>query len=385
MACGEAAKDSTMEKTYAARRAKAAEFLRERGGGAAVFIDSEESRDVSARYLCGHPSDAILILYDDGYSTLVPWDENLAAERAFCDKVIPYAKYKNEAVDALRLNLSSSGHLGSRRVELPPSTPYPSFIKYIDALQGMDVVCNENGTALKVREMRMTKDDGEISRIREAARIGDLIIDEIEKRAASGKIKTETDAAMLIERALREHGGERTGFDTLAAGPSRSRLIHCFPCCSRGEWPGEGLSILDFGVVFDGYTSDTTLTIAKGKLSAAQEKIVSLVQRAYDECLPLYKPGLPVRDADAKARALFAQAKMKMPHTLGHGIGLEIHESPRVSEKTPTTLAFKEGMVVTLEPGLYDESAGGCRLENDVLITKDGNEVLTRSRIIRLP
>ena len=73
-----------------------------------------------------------------------------------------------------------------------------------------------------------------------------------------------------------------------------------------------------------------------------------------------------------------------MPHTLGHGIGLEIHEFPRVSSKMPDDVVFKPKMIITLEPGLYDEALGGCRLENDVLITEEGNEVITHSRIIRI-
>ncbi len=127
-----------------------------------------------------------------------------------------------------------------------------------------------------------------------------------------------------------------------------------------------------------------TITVAKGKLSAEQKKQLELVQKAYDECLKLYKPGHTIHEASKRADYVFSKAKRKMPHTLGHGIGLEIHEFPRVSTRVPADLQFTPGMVLTLEPGLYDETIGGCRLENDVLITKDGNEVLTHSRIIIL-
>ena len=147
-------------------------------------------------------------------------------------------------------------------------------------------------------------------------------------------------------------------------------------------WPGDGLNILDFGVVYRGYTSDTTVTVVKGTQTALQKKIVTLVQAAYDACLPLYRAGGAVRDAGAQAEAIFAAAKMKMPHTLGHGIGLEIHEYPRVSTKMAPDVVFEPGMIVTLEPGLYDAQAGGCRLENDILITDAGNEVISHSRII---
>ena len=153
---------------------------------------------------------------------------------------------------------------------------------------------------------------------------------------------------------------------------------------TAAEWPGEGLSILDFGVVYKGYTSDTTVTIAKGKLSDAQEKQLALVQKAYDECLKLYTKEHTIYEAAKKADTIFAAAKKKMPHTLGHGIGLEIHETPRVSTKTDSSIHFEPGMIVTLEPGLYDENTGGVRLENDVLITDSGNEVITHSRIIRI-
>ena len=209
-----------------------------------------------------------------------------------------------------------------------------------------------------------------------------VIVDKIEKGIKDGSIKTETDVALFIERECREHGCEGTGFDTLAAGPTRSFAIHAFPNYTNAPWPAKGLSLLDFGVVYKGYTSDQTITIAKGRLSQDQKKLLELVQKAYNECLKVYTPDHTIYEAAKRADYIFAQAKCKMPHGLGHGIGLEIHEYPRVSTKTPTDLQFKPGMVLTLEPGLYDETLGGVRLENDVLITEKGNEVITHSRII---
>ncbi|MBO4547332.1 MAG: aminopeptidase P family protein, partial [Treponema sp.] len=137
-----------------------------------------------------------------------------------------------------------------------------------------------------------------------------------------------------------------------------------------------------FGVVYKGYTSDTTLTVAKGKLSAEQKKLLDLVQKAYNECLELYKKDVPVKAAAAKADEVFAKARRSMPHGLGHGIGLQIHEAPFVRQRADSECLFKPGMIVTLEPGLYDPDLGGVRLENDVLITESGNQVLTRSKIL---
>lgn len=374
-----------LKQIYKNRRAKLAKYLRDNNTGACVFIDSEEHREPAVRYYCGHTSDCVLIIYSDGYSVLVPWDENLAKQISFTDKMIPYTRYKNSDLEAVKSVMNACyTHGENSKIELPPYLTYPHYLKFLDALANYDCRCKEDGLHKFVVDCRMIKDEYEIECTREAARVGDLIIDEIEKQVRKGKIKTETDVALLIEKKLRENGCQRTGFDTLAAGPSRSFAIHAFPGYTAADWPAQGLSILDFGVVYNGYTSDTTLTIAKGPLTAAQEKQLELVQKAYDECVKLYKPGRPIMEAAKKADSIFAAAKRKMPHTLGHAIGLEIHEQPRVSPRTAPELLFKPGMILTCEPGLYDVKIGGTRLENDVLITEDGNEVITHSRIIRI-
>ena len=374
-----------LKEIYRARRNKLAAKMRETGTGACVFIDSEEHRDPAVPYYTNHPTDAVLLIFSDGYTVLVPWDENLAHQQAFYDKLVPYTRYKNKEIDATLavLNVAYT-HGENSKVELPPYLTYPDYLKFIDALSAYDCRCKEDGLHSFVMDCRMQKDEYEIACTKEAARVGDLIIDEIEKQVRKGKIKTETDVALLIEKKLRENGCQRTGFDTLAAGPTRSFAIHAFPGYTAAEWPAQGLSILDFGVVYKGYTSDTTLTIAKGPLTEAQEKQLDLVQKAYDEALKLYKPGKPILDAAKKCDSVFATAKRKMPHGLGHAIGLEIHEPPRVNMTQKPEMLFKPGMILTCEPGLYDVEIGGTRLENDVLITEDGNEVITHSRIIRL-
>lgn len=373
-----------LKKIYATRVNYLAEFLRDEKIGCTIFIDNEEHRDVSVRYLTGHPSDAVLFVFDDASTILVPWDEILAKKNAICDKMIPFTKYKNSAHIASYEILKTKTAIVNKKVEVPPTTSYIDFLKFIDFLQDWDVKCNEFSSHQYVAALRSVKDEYEIQCIKEACRIGDLIINKIEEEVKNNNIKTEIDVALLIEKECRLHGCEKTGFETLAANPSRSWAIHCFPNYTNAPWPSEGLSILDFGVVYNGYTSDTTLTIAKGALSEDQEQLLSLVQKAADECLELYKPGLKICDAAAHANKVFAKAKRKMPHSLGHAIGLEVHEFPRVSTQTVEQIEFDEGMVLTLEPGLYDEKLGGCRLENDILITKDGNEVISNSRIIRI-
>lgn len=373
-----------MTAIYRARKERLFAYMKENGITAVVFEDCEERRNPAVRYYSGHPSDALLVMCATGKAVLLPWDDILASERVIDCKVVPYNKYNRENIRAVRETLNAFGVKERKNVELPPSTPYPLFLKYVDALDGWDVRCREHSIHDFVVEQRAIKDEYEIACTREAARIGDVIIERIEAGIREGWIQTETDVALLIERECRANGCERTGFDTLAAGPARSWAIHAFPGYTAAPWPAQGLSILDFGVVYEGYTSDTTLTVAKGPLTEAQEKQVALVEKAAEEALPFYKAGTPIRQASQAAELVFSKAKRVMPHTLGHGIGLEIHEYPRVSTKMAEDKLFAAGMIVTLEPGLYDAEIGGCRLENDVLITEDGNEVITHSKILKI-
>lgn len=368
---------------YSNRRKKFIEEMKAQKIDAVVFEDSEDHRDPSVRYFTGHASDAALVISAQGNSVLIPWDENLARQNAFVEKIIPSTRYERNTLRAIKSVLNTM-KFTSQKIEISPATPYPKFLEYVDELSVYDVLCKEKGIHDYAQKMRQTKDEYEIECTKEAARIGDLIIDEIEKQIKADKIKTETDVALLIERECRAHGCERTGFDTLAAGPSRSFAIHAFPNYTAAEWPGKGLSILDFGVVYNGYTSDTTLTVVKGKLKPAQQELVELVKKAAAACLELYKKDVPVKLAAAKADEIFNKAHRSMPHGLGHGIGLEIHEAPFVRQRAESETTFQPGMIVTLEPGLYDAELGGVRLENDVLITENGNEVITHSRIIEI-
>ena len=374
-----------VREIYKKRRQTLADFLTQNQIGACVFIDDESHRDPNVAYYSNFANDAILIIYNTGYSILIAWDEIVAKQNAFYDKLIPFTRFRNDKFDALKSVLSSNSSKSKfEKIELPPYLTYIEYLKFLDKLNNFTCRCTEYGAHAFVKDCRLIKDEYEIECTKEACRVGDLILNEIEKQINEDKIKTETDVALLIEKMLRENNCQRTGFDTLAAGPSRSFAIHAFPGYTSQAWPAQGLSILDFGVVYNGYTSDMTVTVAKGTLTEEQEKQLNLVQKAYDEALPLYAPGQKIYDAAKAVEMVFAREKRKMPHTLGHAIGLEIHEYPRVSTKADSALLFKPGMILTCEPGLYDDTIGGCRLENDVLITQDGNEVLTHSRIIRI-
>lgn len=377
---------------YNRQRQKAfSQILRDKKIDVAFFEDTEGRRDPSLRYFTGQPSDALLILTAEGQSILIPWDVNMAQEMATVDSILPYTDFGRTATNALSQILAKLELPSTVTIELPPSLPYPVYEKYQKAITQalgnsteVHLLCRENGVHQDAVNMRAIKDQYEINCIKRASAITDNLILLLEDGVRSGTITTEMDAALLIERECRKAGCEGTGFDTLAAGPERSFGIHCFPPYTAGAFPATGLSILDFGVVVEGYTSDVTLTFAKGPLTPEQEKQLELVQRAYDAALEKYKNGLAIKDAAQIVDDIFAQAGHTMPHSLGHGYGLEAHEWPTVRNTQPPEALFRSGMVVTLEPGLYDTKLGGCRLENDILITPEGNEVLTKARIIRL-
>lgn len=207
----------------------------------------------------------------------------------------------------------------------------------------------------------------------------------LKKSVESGKSElTETDIALFIETEGRKLGAEGTGFETLAASPERSFSIHPFPSYSDKTAPAEGLTIIDFGHKYSGYTSDVTTTAACGRLTERQEKMISLVEEAVSAFESILAPGLSTVELTESVTSIFEKNGFTMPHALGHGIGLDVHESPVLKSIKETETFLKPGMVLAIEPGIYCPESGGVRLENDYLITETGFEKLTNSKIIRL-
>jgi Xaa-Pro dipeptidase len=349
-----------------------------------MFEDTENRRDTAIRWMTGQPQDALLFLSAEGESLLVPWDVNMAAAYAQADMVIPYAEFERRSIQALKGAASLFKiHPGSR-LEIPPVTSYMGFLRYIEDAAEYDILCRSNGAHSEAENLRMVKDEEEQRIYRKAAAITNEITDLLEHNITAGLLPAEMDVALFIEAECRKRGCEGTGFETLAAGAERSFGIHAFPAYTAGPFAGPGLSILDFGLKYQGYTTDVTLTFARGPLSQAQEKMLALAGKAYDRALSMIKDGAGAREVSLAADAIFSRARKSMPHALGHGIGLEAHEAPYLRSRPDNTWMLREGMIFTLEPGLYDPVQGGCRLENDILVTAEGAEVLTKGRIILL-
>ena len=369
---------------YQQRRERIYDWMAREGISLLLIEDAEGKRDSNLRWLSGMPSDALLFLSVERKSLLVPWDVNLAKIYAQADYIRSYNEFDRLPIKACLKAAALLKIPHGSRIEIPSVTSYPRFLRFIEALSDFDIICRDTDGAASVLELcRSIKDNEEIQLYRRSAAITNEIIDLVEKQLRAGKIKTEYDAVQLIQGECKKKRCEGTGFETLAAGPDRSMAIHCFPAYTTSPFGTQGLSILDFGVNYRGYTTDVTVTVAK-EPTRAQERLLDLMEKAYKLALGMVQVGKTGLEIAAAVDTFFAKSGKAMPHALGHGIGLDSHEAPYLRNRSDNEWVLQKGMVVTLEPGLYDPRLGGCRLENDVLVTEDGGEVLTSARIIRL-
>jgi Xaa-Pro dipeptidase len=373
---------------FETRRKKVYEYLDENGIDLFVIEDTEGRRSASLRYLSGHPNDGVLFLSRRGRASLFPWDTALAAQYADADEILPYTDFGRRPREAIAGFLRKEFTGGGPKIALPPAMPYPAVIQISEEIRkefpGAEILCTNEGPDAFIGKMRIIKDAEEIALLRKAADILNTLSHGIEKSVRGKSLVTETDAALFIERECRVLGAEGASFPTLAAGPDRSFGIHAFPGYTAAPFAAPGLSILDFGVSVEGYAGDVTLTFAAGKLSGKQKTMTGLVEEAYTAALELCGPGESTVKIAKTVEQIFARHNFVMPHSLGHGLGLEVHEAPFLRTAQESDVILRPGMIFTLEPGLYDPQAGGVRLENDILITETGKEVLTRSRIAHI-
>lgn len=224
-----------------------------------------------------------------------------------------------------------------------------------------------------VPQLRSIKEPREIETIRQAVRIAQRTFNAIRATLRVGQ--TELEIAYNVESWIRHFGGQGCGFATIAAIGPNAALPHAQPGQRRiGDDP---TLLLDWGAKFGGYTSDLTRMTAIGGPSAEMAKIYPVVLDAQLAAIDAIRPGVELKTVDAAARNLIKKAGFGdfFGHGLGHGIGLQVHESPRMSAITEGTL--QPGMVVTVEPGIYLPGKMGVRIEDDVLVTENGHEVLS--------
>jgi Xaa-Pro aminopeptidase len=229
-----------------------------------------------------------------------------------------------------------------------------------------------------VERARIIKDDVEIATLREAGRRLGLIASRVAAFVVEGR--TERSIAAEIDAAIREAGFSRPAFETIVASGPNSVLPHARPT-DRAVRAGDP-TVLDFGGVYDGYCVDLTRTVQLGAPPGALERLYGVVAEAQEIAIAAVRPGVASSAIDAAARGVFERHGLAeaFGHGTGHGLGLEVHEEPRIARQSPRLPdhIVEPGMVFTIEPGAYVPGVGGVRIEDDVLVTETGCEVLTR-------
>jgi Xaa-Pro aminopeptidase len=228
---------------------------------------------------------------------------------------------------------------------------------------------------MDLETLRQCKDPGEIQLLAHSAALASLALMEIRDEIRSGV--TERNVALALEFAMKRAGAEEKAFDFIVASGVRGALPHGRASDKRivaGE-----LVTIDFGAVYQGYYSDETVTLAVGTPDDRQREVYGIVKEAHDLALAAVKPGVNFRELDAIARDFIAAQGYGdyFGHGLGHGVGLEVHEKPVVSPRSDGVV--EAGMVFTIEPGIYIPDWGGVRIEDTVVVTEDGYQLLTLS------
>lgn len=229
-----------------------------------------------------------------------------------------------------------------------------------------------------VERARLIKDGAELDILREAGRrLGRLAL-QVPDLVREGR--TERAIAADIDAALRGAGFSRPAFETIVASGPNSALPHARPT-DRHVGTGEP-TVLDFGGVYDGYCVDLTRTVQLGAMSDGQARLYAAVQEAHGAAIRAVRPGVAASTIDDAARSVLRRHGLgdAFGHGTGHGLGLEVHEEPRIARQSPRLpdQVIEPGMVFTIEPGAYVPGVGGVRIEDDVLVTDTGCEILTR-------
>jgi len=347
---------------YSQRRQKVAKLLSDLDLDALVLCQPE-----NIRYLCGFcGSDGVLLITPDQLVFLTDSRYTTQSnEEVSADSIVEYKVQADGVIDLLtsygvtRIGFEAGLAFGVVKGFQDKGDPSWSWIHLRDDLHSL----------------RLHKTSSEISLISKAADLNVLGLVEVEEMIRPG-VK-ENEVALALEFALRKLGAEEKAFDIIVASGQRGALPHGV---ASDKTLAEGeLVTIDFGCRLSGYHSDETVTFALGEVSTELRTIFDTVLEAHDRALAAVTPGVALKELDRIARDHIVDCGYGdyFGHGLGHGVGLEIHEAPTVS---PSSAAIaEEGMVFTIEPGIYVPGVGGVRIEDMVLVTVDGCQTLTKN------
>ncbi|HXQ25891.1 MAG TPA: Xaa-Pro peptidase family protein [Candidatus Acidoferrales bacterium] len=320
------------------------------------------------RYLCGFSGGAGLLLVEASNATLFTDSRYTfqAKEEVLGARVHIAKRGLIRAVgDALR------GRRGRMRVAFSAGNVTVAQKDALGAAAGSRVRWVNDGTV--VENLRAVKDAGELATMREAATLISEVFRRILRSIKPGV--TELELAAKIEYGIKHLGGEGPSFETIVASGPRSAWAHARP--SSKPLRKSELVVLDQGAILRGYCSDMTRTVFVGRATARVRGLYRAVLDAQQAAKSAIRPGVTAGDVDRAARQLLRRSNLAryFTHSTGHGLGLEVHEMPRIGRGDGTIL--QEGMVLTVEPGVYLEGLGGIRIEDDVVVTARGAVDLT--------
>ncbi len=326
----------------------------------AVIISSE----LNIRYLCG-------FAYTDGYLLI-------SAEKAFLLTDFRYIEAARSKVKDLEIIMPQNGMKNAlsdiirdnKFIEIGIEEEELSYKNFGDLRKALPENCSLlAGASAILLAQRAQKLDCELKKMEEAQRITDLAFSHILPMLNTNI--TEIDVALELEFFMRKHGAEGVAFETIAVSGSASSLPHGVPSDEKLK---NGFLTMDLGAKLDGYCSDMTRTVVIGKASEEMKKIYNTVLSAQKAALDGIHEGISCRDADALARNIIENNGYgkAFGHSLGHGVGMFIHENPRLSPSSPAESKLCRGNVVTVEPGIYLEGKFGCRIEDMIAINREG-------------
>ena len=324
------------------------------------------SDSANATYLTGFRGDSSYLLVGQDHLWLITdsrYTEQAQAEAAGCivvqrkDSLVKEAAKVVESAAPKRLAFEEA------------QVTYSTYRELVAEFDGRELVPKKD----LVESLRRVKDEGEIERIRKAAAAADAAFRDLRAQIEPGM--TEREAASRLEFAMQQHGARRPSFDSIVAARARASLPHA-EATDAVIQPGDPV-LVDWGAVCDLYCSDATRMLFLAPPDERWREIYAIVLAAQERAIAEIRDGVSSKHVDAAARDTIAQAGHgdHFGHGLGHGVGLRVHEAPALSQKEDHTLA--EGMVVTVEPGIYLPGWGGVRIEDLVCVRKEGAEILT--------
>lgn len=291
--------------------------------------------------------------YEEDYKTRLPEGVDLKITRAYYEEAVA-------TVVAFQI----------KKLAFESDLPYNVY-DYIDELLPADISFDALPAAIEV--LREAKDDSELTALRKAANASVKAFNDLLPYIKAGI--TERQVANELDRLQKHYGAEKASFDTIVASGYRSALPHG-EATDKVIEDGDVVTI-DFGYYVDGYTSDITRTIAVGNISDELKEVYAIVHQANKNAIEVVKPGISGSEVDRVARDYITEHGYGTAynHSTGHGVGLDIHEGPALSARSSDEL--QEGHLLTIEPGVYLSGLGGVRIEDDIIVTKDGYENLT--------